>query len=544
MSATVTAVWGRIQTATGPPAVLLAAVAIGVPLSGCGGGSGGDSDATLAELAPAAASVYFEGTVQPEGEQAAAIESIASRFPGGTDLGQQIIDDLDAGLEARSSPEDPSTFAADIQPWLGERLAFFLTDVGSDPETGEDATATLIVETTDAEQARASIEELAASSTEDETETEVDGVSLFVDENDEAAGVVGDHVVFGPTASVEEVIAVESADGDDLAGREDFTFDVGGADGSSALAFSWIDTEAVIEQSLDPETAAGFEEGQLNELIAEAGFDATAPATFVLAATEGSAVLDSSVGIAESYEEGTGELLAKPSWRRVPGGGRDRPPECPAGGIRLGIERAAAEDGVSPEDAQQQIKAAYGVTVSELADALGGSAFYLTGSPGVGLSGAAVVEVVDPAPVEDVLRTIPQLLPLINGSDVRPLSPILPDDLEGISLTTTGIAQRLTIASDGELLVVALGEEAAAAVFEPSETLADSGRLEGGDGLEGYETNAAFDLQGALPVIQAASASDPDFIAALPYLEAIAGATSGSRVDGDRLITRTVIGFG
>jgi len=512
-------------------------------MSGCGDDSEG-SDATLAGLAPAETSAYFEATVLPEGEEEEAIEAISSRFPDGTDLGQQIVEAIDASLAEESSPDDPSTYAADIQPWLGPRLAAFLTDVGGDPETGEDASATLIIETTDADEASEAIERLSANSTETETETEVDGVQLLVDENGEAVGVVGDHVVAGPQASVEQVIAVDSGDEDDLAGRDDFTFDAGEADGASALGFSWVDTEAVIEQSIDPNTAAGFGEGQLNELIAQAGFDTTAPATFVLTATDDSVVLDSSIGITDDYEMGSGEPLANLPSDAFLAADATVYLKAFRVGFDYGVAQSAAEDGVSPEDAQQAIKSAYGLTASELEEALGDAAFYLTGTPGTGPSGAAVIEVSDPAPVSEALRVIPKVIALAGAADVGPLPPTLPDGLEGLSLTTAEIPQPLTIASDDELLVVALGDEAAAEVLDPSETLADSGDLGGAEGLEGFETNAVFDLDAALPVLEAVSAGDPDFVSALPYLEVITGATSGSRVDGDRLITRTVVDFG
>lgn len=487
--------------------------------------------------------MYFEGVVQPEGDDAAAIESIASRFPNGADLGERIVAEIDESFAEDAGSDDPPTFAADVQPWLGERAALFLPDVASDPETGEDPPATAIIETTDPDEARGAIERLAESSSDEASE--IDGVQLFVDEGDEAVGVVGDYLVFGPQSDVESVIAVEAGDADGLASRDDFTFDVGDVDGSAALAFSWVDTATVIEQSLDADAAADLEEGEVDELVADAGFDSSAPATFALTATDDSAVIDSSVGISDSYGEDSSELLG----------------DLPAGGFLAvgctscldavraafdyGIEQAAAEDGVSPEDAEGRIEAAFGITPAELADALGGAVLYLDTGPGQALGGAAVIEVTDPEPVIEALEVIPRALVYADvvGVEASPLGPGPASDLEGFMVSSADLPQPLTIASDGERLVVALGEEAAREAFDPTVTLAESGRLDLPEGLEGYEPSAVFDLQAALQALPIAILADPGFEAALPYLEAIGESTAGSRVEGDRVLSRVVVGF-
>lgn len=522
-------------------------VLVALLVSGCGSGSDpSDSESGLASLVPSDSVLYLEGVLRPEGTDKEAIEAIASRFPQGSELDQEIIDGIDRSLAESSDPADPPSFAADIEPWLGERGAAFWPTLAGDPATGEDPPSTGIVETTDAEEAGSAIERLAASNVPPMSEEDVDGTQVFVDEDGQAVAVVRGYVVFGPEEAVDAVIGVEGGD-EPLSARDGFTFDVGDVDGSSALGFAWLDTGSAIEQSLDPSTAASLEPGQLDDLISQAGFDGSAPATFALTATADSASLDSSVGISDEYESGSSELVGElPSSAFLAADCTG----CLRGfrvGFDYGIAQSAAEDGATPEQAEEQIRTAFGVTSAELDDALGSAAVYLdSGSFPVG--GAAVIEITDPDPISRAIDVIPTALGLSPppGTSVDPLSPSLPGDgLEGFTLTTPDLPQPLTVASDGERLVIALGDDAAAQALAPAETIADAGSFErvGGD-LEGFEPSAVLDLQAALPTLESLLAGNLDFATAAPYLKPIVGAVAGDRVEGDRLLSRLAVSVG
>src|SRR5688572_27185718 len=114
------------RTAAWPGLAVLAALA----LAGCDvGGDGGDGG-DPATIAPADAALYADAVVRPEGDQKERANAFLSKALDDDDPGARIERLIDRGF--KDSGED-ATFADDIEPWLGERAAVFVTGYEDDP---------------------------------------------------------------------------------------------------------------------------------------------------------------------------------------------------------------------------------------------------------------------------------------------------------------------------------------------------------------------------------------------------------------------------
>src|ERR671911_1732317 len=132
----------------------LAVISIAAPVAmGCGKEDEAASGA--AELAPAGSVMYGEATLKPDGDQKDAIDAILAKFPGGGQAGDKLKDLIEKGLRESDAP---ISFKDDIEPWLGDDAAFFVSDLN--PQANAAAAAALIA-TDDEDQAESALEKAA-----------------------------------------------------------------------------------------------------------------------------------------------------------------------------------------------------------------------------------------------------------------------------------------------------------------------------------------------------------------------------------------------
>jgi hypothetical protein len=163
-------------------------VAAVAALAGCGG-DGGSSD-NPAALVPPDAALYAQALIRPEGELAATVRETLRRATGEPDAGAAIVDFIDEELRE----EGPGlSFEADVQPWLGERVALFFEDL-------DELEGAFVVEASEPQQA----ERFARAVREDGT----------------GAEVVEDFLVYGDEAAVRH--AIDASEGDSLADESSF----------------------------------------------------------------------------------------------------------------------------------------------------------------------------------------------------------------------------------------------------------------------------------------------------------------------------------
>ncbi len=224
---------------------------VAIALAGCGDGDDSEPASGPATVIPADMPLYIEATVNPDGEQADNVDALLAELAElplpGLDLGDPkglIISQLesqasDAGVEF--------SYAEDVEPWLGEKAGFGISE---EPESG--TRFVLALETTDEEQARESIDAILSQDSVTYEEDEYEGVSYISAPGDSyRLGVFDGHVVLAPPADFEA--SVDASEGDSLASNETLTesFDQLGDEG---LVSAFVDIEQFTELvSTDPE---------------------------------------------------------------------------------------------------------------------------------------------------------------------------------------------------------------------------------------------------------------------------------------------------
>jgi Protein of unknown function (DUF3352) len=536
--------WQVLKSVTARGAVVLVA---GFGVAACGGDDDSAGGEGAAALAPADTAIYVELAVRPEGEDADAIEAIAARFPGGGDLGETIVNEINDSFAEENQGE--LTYEEDIEPWLGERGAVVFS---SPADLEDEAQPSVIVEATDEDAAQQFIDDGFASDEDPERDAEYEGVSYTVDseQGDAIAVVEGSVVVAGDEQRMRELIDVGLGNADSLADAEGFSYDAGDLSGDDALAFVRLDTPRLVELAVASDPAPEVTTDQATEIAQSIGFDLGRPMTFALAATSDAARLDASIPIVEgTYPESEStELLGSLPGDSLLASACGACVNSFAELFEFGFAQAAAEDGVSEEQALQRLEDRTGLDLEELRDALGGVAFFVRGVTPVDLDGAAVVEVRDEAAVSEGLESLTLLaqgiLSAQRGAELRELPP-LPGATAGFTVSAPDLPTPIHVALAGDRLVVALGENAASDALEPGETLASRGTLESAESTLGgdLEPTALLDLDGVFDLARAFAGGDPGFREAEPYLDPFARLVAGARADGDELVSSLVVSF-
>src|SRR5262245_13402463 len=107
--------------------VLLTSV---VAAAGCGKQ---EAPSGAASIVPSGSVVYGEATLKPEGDQKRAVEALIEKFPGEGSAGERV-----KGLIEKAFAESDSklSYEKDVEPWLGDEAAFFVSKL---KPNGQDA---------------------------------------------------------------------------------------------------------------------------------------------------------------------------------------------------------------------------------------------------------------------------------------------------------------------------------------------------------------------------------------------------------------------
>lgn len=493
-----------------------AAAAATAALAGCGGG---DDVAALAERAPADSFFYGEAVVQPEGDLQTSIEDILASFPGGDQATEDIIAQIEEG-------EEGVDFEEDIEPWLGERVGVYFNAVEDDEPQGA-----ALIETEDEDAASDSLAEI-----EDGAESrDFEGVELFeIPDEDTAYAVFDGIVAFGDVEAVEQAITTEGG----LSEEERFSEEVDGFDADTQLAFGWLDVQSILDSV--PEEDLGSSPEEIQQFFELTGTDPEVPVVFSLAVEDNVVRFDQISG-GEPVGDTEGVLAGLPGDSIAAFALSGASLDVFAEGFQAGIEQGASEEGADPEEIQQMLEQAFGVDPVELIEGIETLGVFVRGG-GIDLGGAAFIDLASEQEASDALDALEQALTQ-SGQRTSPL----PSEQggEGFQIEVAGLPVPLLVTTDGaRILLASSPEQAAAAGGEGTETLEDSGTLgEATDLLGDDEFTPAFYLDGGAVVdlVGAFGASDPSLGMALPYLEPLGRVVSGTRTDGDRVISRTAI---
>ncbi len=501
-------------------AIALAAL-VALLIAGCGGG--GSSSGGPASLVPPNAPFYVESVVRPEAEQRDAIDSLASRVGGIDDLGGAIVQQLDLAL---SNAGVEATYEDDIAPWLGERAGLFVGSFGANPPFAA------IFQSTDTGATEGFLSKAAQASTGARRET-YGGVRYYSAKSSEsgelAIGVVDGFLVAGTLDAFKA--AVDASEGDSLGGSNGFE------DGASALpddnlVLGYVDGaragEALAAEATGPLQATAIQSAARSL--------ADGPVTFALSATPDAATVDLSLPSGSAARLQGGDLVARaPASAWFAAGAED------LGGL---VEDALdTADSLPIPPVENRVRRLTGVRPRDLASWLERGYGFVGGTSERTINIGGVASSSDP---DASARAIDALRRRFEQDADAKLGPPPEGADEGFSASAPESPQAVQVGQFGDQVVAALGPgQPGEDALRPSTPLADDPTFKDGEDALGSEFPplAYVSLSQFFVVAEkGGSASDPDYLAAKPYLDKLDYLMVGTSGDGDRSSARFVIG--
>jgi hypothetical protein len=482
--------------------------------AGCG--SDGSSSSGAAGLAPAGSLMYGEATLEPEGDQKAAIDALLRKFPGEGGAGQRIRELMEQAL---AESDSGLSWERDVEPWLGGEAAFFLSRLGAD---GQDGDGGLIVAADDEGAAR----EFLEKAMKDGRRASYEDTDYLVDDGG-AAGVVDGWLVVATEAGFKAAVDV-AADGGSMEDDEDFQDALDDAP-DDRLGFFYFNSPAFLEQF--ESSALGAQLGSFREFFEE---------PFLATASAKESGLRFEAGVPKSLAAGL-PMVAE---------GADLAGELPGDSwlalaqpdlgetIDRYIELFGAQAG-GRGLIEQQFEAATGLDLrDDVVSWMGDWGLFVRGTSVADVDGALVIETSDEAASGRVIDTVARFARQSADSGERVLPLQLGGGGEGVTLRTPDVPQPIHLFQRDGRVVLAYGDAAAADALSPGRTLADTaGFARAGDALGGdYDVSFYLAVGPVLALADSAGAgADATWRRVKPYLEPLGALVGGASEDGDRL---------
>ena len=519
--------------------VVLAAVALGA--AGCGDDdeSGGSTD--LTKYAPADAPVFVEGAIRPDGELKDSIDSILERFPDGDTVGDELIKSIN---ESAQEDGEDFTYEDDIEPWLGERAAFYATSFEVNSASADDNSATdlsdgaFIAETTDEDEAREKIRELGEGEGE-VTESEYEGVTyeLSPDEDnpgDLAAAAVFDGVaVVGSEQGVKDTI--DASQGDSLSTNAEYT-EFREERGDDLLLSAYADVRALLE-AIPP--SPGFTAQQRSAFLGAYGSFVDEPVIFGAEVSADQANLDFQGGETPFLSAGASELLEvgfADSWfaAAIPNVG-----ESFAQSFKQ-ISAAGIPQG-QVDQINRMLQQQLGFTLDDL-EGIGDVAVFASGESLVNLQVGGLLEVSNAATRDKLLDAISQAAQRSGAGKVTPVTVEGGDT--GFSIQVPGLPVPINVLATGDRIAIGAGP-AAQSLLSGDGGLTTSAAYEAASEALGEGSELAFlaEIEPIVDLVDSTGQGDGDFEEARPYLEAFDFFASGFESSGGVTSQRFVVRF-
>ncbi len=520
---------------------ILAAALAAALIVGCGGSSSDEaSSSELTGLAPAGSLVYVEGALKPEGDLQSNIDSLLGKFPQGDQLGEQFR----SGIEESLKEDDPSaSYEEDIEPWLGERAAFFLTDLIPKGNRGDvDIDGAFVAETSDAGEAETKIGELLAEGGNKAVEErEYNGISYDFaapqgpdDTDATAAAMVDDTVVLGTEPGLKA--AIDASEGESFEAQQAYA-DFSEQDSEGRLGSFFVDAKALVEK-VPPSPDFNAQDRQALESVL--GGQLEQPVLGALDVAEDEVTIEYTAGSGPATASAAAQtplLDAGPADAWAVFGASDVGKYV---GQFLGQIQNLGVPQAEFNAFQQQLRQATGIELSDFS-ALGDIAVFAAGESIVELQVGAVVEATDAAARERLLNGLRQAVQRQGDATVEPLEL---EGAQGFSILPNEFPIPINAASMGDRVVIAGGDEATETLLSGDGGLTGSGSFTKATRAlgEGFGVNLLLEMAPILSLAESTGGGDdPDFMEALPYLEPIDFLTVGTEQSGDTTTTRVVV---
>ena len=461
--------------------------------------------------------MYGEATLRPEGDQKAAIEELVTKFPGEGSAGdriQRLMETLFTEAETRLSYRD------DVEPWLGDEAAFFISSLSAG---GEEPDAALLVATEDEDATVDAVEKAS-----DARKTEHNGHDLYVyDGGEESAAVMDGWLALGTPGAVKA--AIDTAEGGEAIEDDDRYRETLEDAPEDRLGFVYVDMPGLFErlQRMPGAMPLGpfqriFDEAILATADAnEDGvrFEATIPKSLIA----GFPIVSEGSGAAGDLPGDAWIALAQPDLGQTI-----------EGYLGLAAQSLGGRDVI-----EEQFRSSTGLDLEEdVISWMGDWSLFVRGTSVDELNGAVVVETKDEEASGRFIDGIARLLRQSSGlgTAVGPLD--LPGGGEGVTVRGQEVPQPIHLFQRDGKVVAAFGDAAAEDALDPGKTLSESADFTQAEEALGGDFAVSFFVafQPILALAEAEGAgSDEDFQKAKPYLEPLGALVGGASEDGDKL---------
>ncbi len=488
---------------------------VAASLAGCGGSDGPSGPATIA---PQDASLYFQATIRPQGSQKDAVNGFLSKVLNDNDPGAKIAQLVDDGFAAQG---ENRTYAEDVEPWLGDTAAVFTVGFF-------DNTPAAVAVSSDDPQAGVNLIRSESTNVRDASH---DGTDYQLDENGQAFGQIDDFVVFGDEKAYQA--AIEASKGDSLADSGDYS-QAENEVPDDAIASAYLNMDQLAQAVSRSESVPSDVSNKFFDTLVGNG-----PVAGWVTPSSDSLEVAFSAGESVLSDAGAGDLLASlPSnaWLAFDFGDLGKV-------VNSILDQSDEITGFSRDTLIGQLRSRSGIDLDrDVLSWLGKSALFVSGTSKPDIGGALVIESKDPAASQRGLAVLGRAAArnVSGGSQVRPLAGGEP----GFEITEPGTPKPLQVFQKDDKVVIAYGQQAAAAAVGQSQTLADSSALQKATADLG-DSQATFFLDGPT-VLQVAknfgAKGDPNYEQAKPYLDALAYIVAASGTEGGRAVFRLLVG--
>ncbi|MDX6581314.1 MAG: hypothetical protein QOI10_498 [Solirubrobacterales bacterium] len=517
----------RLRGGLGQTACALV-LAAGALVGGCGGGDGAGADG-LATLVPPDAPLFAEFAIRPGDDQAAAIDSFAERVAGVPDPGAAVTAQLDAFF---ADHHLQATYADDVEPWLGDRAAFFVSSFENTGGAGASPEMAAMVEVDDSDAAREFVQEINDQGPGSAEQRSYEGADYYLAADGTAVGVIDDHALVVGTETA-FMVAVDASRGESLAESAEFG-ERADALPADPLASVFLEPAAAIEAALASEGVDPAQARMLSPVL-EGLLSKPIAATFT--ASPGAASLDLAAMLDTNALLGADPALLADlpagSWFAV------AVPE-------LGNALAHALDQLSGSGLpgagmiERRVRAATGLDLGDdVLGWIGDARAFVSGTTRSQFSAGLIAEADGPQAPRPLLEALQGLVERASG--LRSSGAPAGAD-HGFSIDRPGPGGELEAGVFGDTVVAVEGTTAAAAL-EPSQKLGDDAGFQAATAALGsdFPPGLYLELPAFFRVAELGSDGGIDYNALRPYLGAFSSLVAGSRVDGDLVLSRFTV---
>jgi hypothetical protein len=501
----------------------MAAVLVG----GCGGGGGGNNgnvDVGPAAAVPQNAAIYLDATVKPTGTAQADAKAALGKILNTGDPGGKIVSLIQKQAKADGHPIN---FQQDVTPWLGEKAGVFFTGLQSNAQKGA-----AVVETKDPNAALAFARKATGTTATSPAPQTYNGAAYQADpsSSDTVFGTVGNFLVEGDLTGFKA--AVDASKGDSLGDASDFKDAIGD------LPDDRLGTIYTVPKNLLAAIGPGqISPGSQAALEKTAGESLDKPVSGAVTASANDIEIEATGGNNGVQTPQSSLITALPSQSWLALG---------IGNLGDVVKRSLDQLKSSIPNFDQiagQIESTTGSSLDQLTGSLGDAAIYVEGTRKSALTGALVVQTKDPSLTGRLLSQLQGLLQL-GSTGVRPLH--LSGGGTGFQINDPSAAPApVEIAQQGDKIVIGYGANSAARTLMPAQTLADSPTFSAAAGqVSSLGTDFFLDLPSVFAVAESSGAkSDPNYVQAKPYLDALSYLVTGSGSEGDKTELKAVLGL-